>query len=375
MPVSARGFLLSYGRRGVSRGVFTTASLRVSASGSLLGACQARAPRARGVHATARWALAASLLLTCLLLPSCARLRHRSPAAAAPPVASPVVRGASSGLELWWWVVSDQRVYRPFGPPAPSKPGEPPNPPPYTIRESGISLESALVPYLSRPVPLPDDLKARWKASGLRVISVPVKDLETIQASLRLTGPVQQQWLGEMSVWTDIVRGPEFSDSRIAMHGDKPEELTPGRIRMMARAWTYPDSGGQGSPMAALRLEVVPQFEPQPSDHARLSIAAIGHQPDDEKTRNFDDLSAGVSITTRRGEPDAIVIVPDRPDADWTRHRDPLADDSDSGPSPELPPTLGETMLAVPATKDSPRSRAVIILIPRLPQRFELLGR
>lgn len=327
------------------------------------------------MNAAAVVAFILPLLLVCLLLPSCARFRKRAAAPPPPPVASAVVRGASSGLELWWWVLSDQREYRAFGPPAPSKPGEPPNPPPFSIKVSGTALEQILRPYLCRPVPLPEDLKTRWKASGLRIISVPVKDLDTIQASLRLTGPVQQQWLGEMSVWTDIVRGPEFSDSRIAMHGDKPEELTPGRVRLMARCWTYPDSGGQGSPMAALRLEMVPQFEPQQSDHTRLSIAAIGRQPEDQKSRTFDDLSAGVSITTRQGEPDAIVIVPDRPDADWTKSPDPLADDAESGPNPELPPTLGETMLAVPATKDSPRSRAVIILIPRLPQRFELLGR
>jgi hypothetical protein len=317
------------------------------------------------------------LIAALLAMPACARFRHRTTAAApaTPPVASPVVRGAASGLELWWWVVTDpHRIVSP-NPSGPSNPGEAPKPPLYTIREPGNPLEQTLLPYLDRPTPFSDAVKAKWKASGLRVIAVPINELERVQASLRLTGPVQRQWFGEVSTWTDIVRGPQFHDPRIVMLGDKPEELPAGRLRLLARCWTYPDSGGQGAPLAALRMELVPHFEPEETDRSRLEVAALGKSDPTDASRLYTELSAGLEINTHRGEPDAFLIVPDRPDADWKSPRDPLTEDGDSGPQPQLPPTLGETMLSVPASKDSPRSRAVIILIPRLPQKFELLGR
>jgi hypothetical protein len=286
-----------------------------------------------------------------------------------------VVRGASSGLELWWWVVTDQRIVRSTLPGGVAKPGEPPPPPAIRISETGDTIERQLSPYLSRPVPISDELKKRWRDCGLRAGCVPVKDLETIETSLRLTGPVQRQWLGEMSAWTDVIRGPEFAASRVVMLGDKPEELGPGRLRLMARCWTYPITAAAGSPTAALRLELVPQFEPESSDRGRLKAAGIVAS-EEEQTRMFSELQAGLAIDARKGVPDAIVIVPDRPDADWAKLVDPSAPDGgDSGPNPDVPPTLGETMLSMPAVKDSARARAVVILIPRLPERFELLGR
>lgn len=318
-----------------------------------------------------------ALFLAAFALPGCARWRHK-PVAAAPPTGSPVVRGASSGLELWWWVVTDVRIVRAPGPTQKAKPGEPPPPPAFKIAESGESIEHVLAPYLSRPVPLSSELKERWRASGLRAVCVPVQDLESLETSLRLTGPVQRQWLGELSAWTDVIRGPQFDSSRIVMLGQQPEELSPGRLRMMARCWTYPIVAAAGSPGAALRIELVPQFEPAISEHSRLQDAALGHTGQEHQGRMFEELQAGLSIDTRLGQPDAILIIPDRPDSDWTKPTDPdlgSGQDGDSGPNPELPPTLGETMLAVPAAKESPRARAVIILIPRLPERFELLGR
>lgn len=328
-----------------------------------------------GYKAGSAW-LAAALCFA-LVAPGCGRGGKKPIAMAEPPKASAVVRGASSGLELWWWVVTDQRIVHSSGPATPAKPGDPPPPPAFRIVETGESIETLLAPYVNRPVPISDDLKKRWRECGLRAVCVPIKDLETIEGSLRLTGPVQRQWLGELSAWTDVIRGPEFSSSRVVMLGDKPEELQPGRLRLMARCWTYPVTAAAGSPTAAFRLELVPQFEPETSDRSRLHAAGVVTTvPEEDQTRMFTELQAGLAIDARAGEPDAIVIVPDRPDADWTKHVDPLnAEDGDAGPTPEVPATLGETMLSVPAIKQAPRARAVVILIPRLPERFELLGR
>ncbi len=316
---------------------------------------------------------------------SCAR--RARPQVHASAVASPAVRGAESGLELWWWVVTDQRPPREFGPVQPTKPGEPPKPRPFSVIDPGEPLEQVLGKYLRRPTPFPDELKARWKAHGLRIVCVPLKDLESVQASLRLTGPVHRQWFGEISDWTDIVRGPEFDSPKLVMIGERAEELRPGRIRLLARCWMYPAASAAGAPVAGLRIELVPQFEPSLTERSRLQVAVTRAQ--DPTDGMYTDLRAGLSIDRLQDETvkaldapsagglDAVLIVPDRPSEDWTRPKTP--EESETGPELDLPPSLGEAMLSAPAVKSAsgvvPRSRAVIVLIPRLPERFELLGR
>jgi hypothetical protein len=173
-----------------------------------------------------------------------------------------------------------------------------------------------------------------------------------------------------------VVRGPESDSARVIMVGDKPEELRPGRLRLMARCWVYPVAGSAGAPAAGLRLELVPQFEPAAAERSRLQIV----RPRGNETVDFPSLLAGVSIERLGEEPDAIVIVPDAPKADWSKGGE--EEPAETGPEMDMPPTIGEAMLAaLPVRSEKPargvtaRSRAVIILIPRLPERFELLGR
>jgi hypothetical protein len=300
---------------------------------------------------------------------SCAR---RARPAANPPSGSAAVRGADNGLELWWWVVTDHR--QPADPvPAPdSKPGQPPPKPVYTIVDPGLPLELVLEPFLSRPTPFAGDTVKLWRAHGLRIVCVPVEDLDRVQRALRLTGPVHKQWFGHLPEWTDVVRGPESASPRVIMVGERAEELRPGRLRLMARCWVYPVASAAGAPAAGLRMELVPQFEAAASERSRLQLMARDH---DERV-DFPTLLAGVSIEKLADEPDAILIVPDAPAADWTKQDQ---EPTETGPEMDLPPTLGEAMLAaLPARTEkgaTSRSRAVIILIPRLPDRFELLGR
>jgi hypothetical protein len=44
-----------------------------------------------------------------------------------------------------------------------------------------------------------------------------------------------------------------------------------------------------------------------------------------------------------------------------------------AGPESAPPQTLGEAMLSSQARDGSARARAVVVLIPRVPERFELL--
>jgi len=54
--------------------------------------------------------LVAIAALACVcVLPACRSRQKSARATEKPPVASPVVRGADRGLEVWSWIVSDQR--------------------------------------------------------------------------------------------------------------------------------------------------------------------------------------------------------------------------------------------------------------------------
>jgi hypothetical protein len=113
-----------------------------------------------------------------------------------PPSASPVVRGADRGLEVWWWIVSDPRR-APARAPAPGEDPEKPAPPPFTNVDDREDIETLLLPYLDRPLPMSDEMRERWAASGFRIVRVPLTDLERIQAESRLVGQAHRQWLGE----------------------------------------------------------------------------------------------------------------------------------------------------------------------------------
>jgi len=333
-----------------------------------------------------RAAIAAILgLVAAVALAGCNRAGPRITAVRTDP-ASPAVRGGDSGLEMWWWVVSDpwKVPVEPEPTPAPepvSSPGKikvrrPPTPPapprPQITRDGKIDLEVALAPYLDRPVPLPQGDRDRWQSCGLRIVAVPISDLEQLQNKLPLVGQVQRQWLGEIGSWTDIIDGPTYDRKQSLTIDDGVVTLDPGRLRLLARCWTVPIASESSAPTPALRLEVVPQHEPTRGEQDRL-LAAAGISPgSDASGILFRRLAVGMTITGT----DAYLIIPDRPAADW-RAVPGAASDEPAGPAgpPASPPlTLGEAMLSTQETS-SPRVRAVIVLLPRLPASYELLGR
>ncbi len=308
--------------------------------------------------------LRAALALIALLLSAC----HRQPAAASPSksaTASPVVRGTGSGLEVWTWTVSDRRV-APAAPPSPD--GKPPPPPAVRLVDSREDLEAVLLPYLDRPVPMPDDLRDRWRACGLRIVAVPVSALDHLPDRMRLVGQVQRQWLGELTSWTDIVHSPTFDTKQSAALDTGTMQLDPGRLRILARCWSSPATNDRGSTVAALRLELVPHHLAK-VDPTRQWRAVAGFEPANEGLR-FERLAAGFTLTQSQ----AFVIVADNPDTDWAHASPPPSDDpATTGPVPPRASTLGELLLSSPATPTQPRMRAVMVLLLRVPDRFDLL--
>ena len=310
-----------------------------------------------------------AVVAAALLLPSC-KSRHKA-AQPEPPTASPVVRGADRGLEAWWWIVTDPRIALPPEPEAGIDPATQP-PPAFSIIDDRVNIETLLAPYLDRPVPLSDEMRQRWLESGFRIVSVPPADLERIQASSRMIGQAQRQWLGEVTQWADTVRCPTLTQPKTVLIGDEPVKLAPGRLRLMVRCWTIPISETPDGARPALQIELAPRLDPTVSERERM-LAAAGMTAQSE-AQFFKSLAA--TMTVDREE--TLVIIADSPASDWSAPG-PAApapsEDDTFGPKPGSTPTLGEVMLSSPGSKGTPRARLVVVLFPRLPSRFELLPR
>ncbi|MFM9997227.1 MAG: hypothetical protein ACKVU4_15670 [Phycisphaerales bacterium] len=343
---------------------------------SALGPRGYRAPakRCRAVD-RAPHALWASILCGCVVFMSGCGGGSRG-SAAVTDAASPVVRGARSGLELWSWVVTDARSTSGLraprdesGPPGPPDPGTEVKPPPPRVEIVDLKYDVAevLAPYIERPVPMAAEERARWFAAGLRVVSVPLADLDRVQAHLRTAGPVQRQWLGEKPDWFDAVSGPAFSRQRQVEAPFGPATLEPGNLRLMLRCWLTPDwSGSEASsgPGAALRVELTPEHRPHAA--APASLRAAG----DPRDTLMPHLAA--HLLMRHEE--ALLIIPESPDVEWFGPRDARAAAQPSiGPAPPRLPTIGELMLTADADSGTGRrARVIIVLIPRVPDRFRL---
>ena len=263
---------------------------------------------------------------------------------------SPVVRGAENGLEMHWWVVR----------------GEP------------RLLREALTPYAGEPCGVDDQTRARLAKAGLRLVRVPLADLASIRSGLPVMGRTERKWLGQAPWWIESLRGALTGESLFASYG-RLMTLPSGRLRVLTRAWTSP--GVEGPVMRAdltiqhlPRLsELLPNFAP--GDAAR--VLEPQHQG-----RIFDYTTA--SLEMREGY--AYLLVSDDPQASW----DPAPATADPrealyAPGPPAPedvcgppalhaPTPGEKLLSKGRAHDGPGAlTAVVVLAPRLPDRYTLL--
>lgn len=320
--------------------------------------------------------------------PGCAS--QAAPKPPEPVAASPAVRGADSGVELRWWVLPDD----------------------------GDVIARALAPYEGRPTPVDGPGRETWRANGLRLIAVPVAELPALQArfqqlraqvlvsDLRAAGipeadlaraastmspaasTSQEQWLGEVPRWTDAVRGPQMGPGTgrgtVIKMDSGPLALGPGRLRLLLRAWSVPTTLTPDHAAAGLHLELAPQFAQARNDSTELDVALLPPLALEDQGLV---LSRLVLAMTLDGS-EALLIVPDRPESDWQAT-------ATGSPPPPAPPqgvfgppsptgvTLGEAMLASePASRpgaagaSTPRgpAKAIIVLVPRVREQFELLG-
>ncbi|MBL8990165.1 MAG: hypothetical protein JNJ48_01150 [Phycisphaerae bacterium] len=334
----------------------------------------------------------AGVVAACALLAGCATDEPASPTPGGPalgvsPATAAPVRGGQNGVEVRFWPVMDE-----------------------SIAEGELARLEAAAP------PIDADVRATWAASGLRLIAVPLSQVERLGAVLAMAPAPKVQgarpvlsvtrlWVPQGPLWTEAVRGPRAEATRtIALH-DSRMTIGPEPVRLLVRCWTVPvlpaEGPTSGPPSAAVHLEVVPQVLDAPGRvPADLRLLEPGRRSELDRGLVLSRLQWSAELPSDT----AILIVgePLRSDAPprsegagpseagaegvgVVKRRDAAGESAATGPSvgsrgpgaapagpPSDPvPTLGRAML----TYTGPGGRAqrgVVLLIPHAPETFTL---
>ncbi|MDQ7013868.1 MAG: hypothetical protein Q9O74_08240 [Planctomycetota bacterium] len=275
---------------------------------------------------------------------------------------SPVVRGADAGLEARLWAVQ-------------ARPG----------------LLAAVLGEFGPPTGADARQVARWQQNGMRVVEVPLDQLDWVHAQLPTIGTRNREWLGMLPEWVEVVSGTTLAGERAIRLDSGEVRLGPGRLRMMARCWAMPDVGRATEHVAKpdagvgvgtlLRIELMPELRmPRQAHDESLGLLfedAVSSGEPGAQGIAFDRLV----LSWQAAGTHALVIVAERTDADWSEPVPRRPESSASGaqvfgPPAVVAPTLGELMLTNLTAPDMPGdARVVIVLVPRVPERFGVLPR
>lgn len=298
-------------------------------------------------------------------------------------VLSPGIVGNQSGLEIQWWVVEDPES---FVGAALAKYADARGTPVDPSGSTGLAaLGSATETLASGSGELDKATHDLWWSNGLRILTVPIDDLGRIKSRLDVGAVGHTQWLGLLPTWTQVLAGPDFQGRR-AINLDSGEGgrvvLDGGKLRLLTRCWTAP--AGDGTP--TIRIELVPQHV-EPSATKRRELAALESRPwtIEDEGLIFTRLRAGWSANGNV----AYLIVPESPTTDWAkvseraersaaaREREQnIADATRVGPFAGSIPSVGEAMLtsALSDPEGKIGKRIVIVIVPRMPQTYQLIA-
>lgn len=249
------------------------------------------------------------------------------------------------------------------------------------VRDASPTIASVLGAYETRPVPGDPALLYRWRLAGLRVVAIPIEEVDEVLDLLVRAGTGDERQWTQVPNWSPIVAGP-WEESEVVGTGERVARVGEGRTRLLARAWFEPWIG-DGGLETTMRLEFVPQRERPRAGRTLSPIDAPG-RPGGEADAGpvFNELA----LTLRASGDEAYVIVGAREDEDWSVHdRDAVAEDGDlsaggepAGVGPSVPRVrvVGESMLIDPGgvieEEDTVRvrtpARVLVVIRPRMPR-------
>lgn len=277
------------------------------------------------------------------------------------PIVNTAAMAVPDGLEIRWWVV----------------------------RDDPAAIIGALTPYLNQPSEVDAATIARLRNAGLRLVAVPIAELPALRARLPIAGRIDRRWVGQATDWIEGVAGATLAANTPVRIANERIDLTGGRLRLLARAWTEPV---QTPPR--LRIDLAVQQEP---------TRPIGRGAETRPVRLRRDVDEGFIFGSSLVEFSAdgqffFLLVPDAPERAWKgvheaapnssgAHEEDARDTSGgdssepaqwkpeptvnpeqvSGPPAPAVASLGEALLIQsPDPGGARRIRAIVVLVPRL---------
>ena len=256
---------------------------------------------------------------------------------------------------------------------------------------------------------------ATWRANSIEIIGVPMERIAALESVLTKVGFRQSQDMGETPKWTEVAKGPEWQGEQRLVLDNGPVVLGAGRMRMLLRTWVVPGVASMSAPASdvevvsgqdapapdaemvpgAVRVEMAPQHAEASAGRTTLADL-IATKPGD--TRNGGSgaegaaragliLSRLTAAATLNGDTALLVLasdaglqaVGDPTTGGWMAQKPDRVGATTVGPMMPGDMRLGPAILTTSPSggqqgAGSQRSWTVLILIPRAPDRYELLG-
>ncbi|MBX3379466.1 MAG: hypothetical protein KF805_05185 [Phycisphaeraceae bacterium] len=257
----------------------------------------------------------------------------------------------------------------------------------WPVEDSQGSLARALAPYERPDSPIDGRTLMRLKESGLRALVVPTADLDSLAATLRIRGTVETQASRDRSEWSIFVASKGWQNYATIRSADGNLVLGGGQLLLLGRAWVAPGPFENGKAPAVLRVELMGRHLEQKDTAAKIEDALRPElrRPIEEEGLSLKSLGGSFELT--RGQ--SLLLVPEYPNTDWARdarlpnyiEKEPekTAEAAENDPysrgiGPDAPdmPTLGHALLSDALFGLKPKRRAILVLVPRLPNEFRL---
>jgi len=253
-----------------------------------------------------------------------------------------------------------------------------------TVDDSEDRVARMLARYQQDLGPLNAEDRKRWNSWGLRLIAVPVVELDALLGSQDLTQAIQVRWMGEFPQWRPVIRtGKIRNDSvRVEDSGSTSYRSLAGRPRLLARVWTSPKVS-QAGVEARLNLDLAVQMTQEQKSN-QWGEVKLPTAIDEGELINDLKISPILDSST------ALVLVGEDPLITWVEGIDgsdtnPVSIDRSSdgslGPTAPGSRTLGQQMLSTagtgyvaPGVRYVPPKKVLIILVPKVGGQYRLLG-
>lgn len=231
----------------------------------------------------------------------------------------------------------------------------------WVVQDDADIVGSALM-SVGQPAPLDRAMAQHLRRNGLRIVRIPVSELESIESTIGVTGVDLNAWFGQVLDWQVLHdRAVGRSPRAVAIDG-RVRSVVDGAFEMLVRAWTVEMEDGP-----RFQLQVASTFTQTGRRHVPDLLEEDSFQGEFYQSASFETLlDAGFAylITCERPDVTWRDSTPTRANADRSKDVPSVGPFSDVGPGTIAPVTLGEALLR---SEPAGGTRGVIVIVPRIP--------